>query len=93
MLAHPGLSGHDDMIHSLVEAGLAGIEAIYPDHSEEQRTRYAGLARQYGLIVTAGSDCHGPRSSSGVRVGLARTGYGVVRQLWEKALIERDRIT
>ena len=89
VLAHPGLSGHDDMIHSLVEAGLAGIEAIYPDHSEEQRTRYAGLARQYGLIVTAGSDCHGPKSSSGTRIGLATTDYGVVRQLREKALIER----
>lgn len=92
VLAHPGLSGHDDMIPSLTEAGLAGIEAIYPDHSEEQRTRYARLARQYGLIVTAGSDCHGPKSSSGVRVGLATTDYEVVRQLWKKALIERGRI-
>ena len=89
VLAHPGLSGHDDMIPSLIEAGLAGIEAIYPDHSEEQRMRYAGLARQYRLIVTAGSDCHGPKSSSGVRVGLARTGYSVVHQLREKALIEK----
>ena len=41
VLAHPGLSGHDGMIPSLVEAGLAGIEAVYPDHSEEQRARYA----------------------------------------------------
>ena len=89
VLAHPGLSGHDDMIPSLTEAGLAGIEAVYPDHSEEQRMRYARLARQYGLIVTAGSDCHGPKSSSGVRVGIARTGYNVVHQLREKALIEK----
>jgi len=89
VLAHPGLSGNDEMIPSLVEAGLAGIEAIYPDHSEEQRTRYARLARQYGLIVTAGSDCHGPKSSSGVRVGLATTDYSIVRQLCEKALTQR----
>ena len=81
VLAHPGLSGHDDMIPSLVEVGLAGIEAIYPDHGKEQRARYAGLARRYGLIITAGSDCHGPRSSSGVRVGVATTDYSVVRQL------------
>jgi hypothetical protein len=89
VLAHPGLSGHDDMIPSLVEEGLAGIEAIYPDHSEEQRMRYVGLADRYGLIVTAGSDCHGPKSSSGTRVGLATTDYGIVRQLRSKALIER----
>ncbi|MGI6130390.1 MAG: PHP domain-containing protein [Bacillota bacterium] len=91
VLAHPGLSGHDGMIPSLVEAGLAGIEAVYPDHSEEQRARYAGLARRYGLIITAGSDCHGPRSSSGIRVGFATTDYSVVRQLREKALMEKGR--
>jgi len=92
VLAHPGLSRYDDMIPSLVEAGLAGIEAVYPEHSEEQRARYKGVAGQYGLIVTAGSDCHGPRSRSGVRVGLATTDYGVVRQLREKARIQRARI-
>ena len=89
VLAHPGLSGHDDMIPSLVDAGLAGIEAVYPDHGEEQRMRYARLAGGYGLIVTGGSDCHGPSSSSGVRLGLATVDYDAVRQLREKALIER----
>ena len=92
VLAHPGLSGHDDMIPSLVDAGLAGIEAVYPDHGEEQRMRYARLAGGYGLIVTGGSDCHGPSSSSGVRLGLATVDYDAVRQLREKALIARGLI-
>ena len=77
------------MIPSLVDAGLAGIEAVYPDHSEQEQARYMEMARQYGLVVTAGSDCHGPKSSSGVRVGLATTDYSIVRQLCEKALTQR----
>ncbi len=85
VMAHPGLSGQDGMIPSLVDAGLAGIEAVYPDHSEQEQARYMEMARQYGLVVTAGSDCHGPKSSSGVRLGLATCDYGVVRALEARA--------
>ncbi|MEA4882106.1 MAG: PHP domain-containing protein [Clostridia bacterium] len=81
VLAHPGLSNRDDMIPQLVRAGLAGIEAIYPDHSREQRLHYERVAAQYGLIVTGGSDCHGPRSKSGVVLGKATVDQSVVASL------------
>ncbi len=81
VMAHPGLSNKDHMIPSLVEAGLMGIEAIYPDHTADQRRRYLEMARHYGLIATGGSDCHGPRSRSGVVLGTATVEVEVVDEL------------
>lgn len=60
VLAHPGVSHADPLIPELVEAGLVGLEAICSDHSLAQVKHYRQLARQYGLIVTGGSDDHGP---------------------------------
>jgi predicted metal-dependent phosphoesterase TrpH len=64
VLAHPGLSEVDDLIPSLVEAGLVGLEVYHPAHDARATVRYAALAESLGLIVTGGSDFH----------GLARTG-------------------
>jgi len=62
VLAHPGVTGVDDLIEPLVEAGLLGIEAYHADHTEQQAERYASLARDLGLLVTGGSDFHGPQA-------------------------------
>ena len=61
VLAHPGLANRDELIPELVEAGLAGIEAFYPEHSAGQITAYRELAAKLGLVATGGSDFHGPR--------------------------------
>ena len=66
VLAHPGLANRDELIPELVEAGLAGIEAFYPEHSTGQITAYRELAAKLGLVATGGSDFHGP-GVSGVR--------------------------
>lgn len=51
-------------VHALVarlkDAGLGGIEAYYPTSTDGQTKLFLSLAKQYGLIVTAGSDYHGP---------------------------------
>ena len=61
VLAHPGLANRDELIPELVEAGLAGIEAFYPEHSAGQITAYRELAARLSLVATGGSDFHGPR--------------------------------
>lgn len=67
VLAHPGRSkgvyaipATAGEIAALAEAGLDGIEAFYPTHSAGQRSFYRELARRHGLLVTGGSDSHGP---------------------------------
>ncbi len=69
VLAHPGLYGEDSMIHSLVGAGLLGIEAFHPDHQLFANIRYMRTAKKYNLLVTGGSDFHGPTLGSSPHVG------------------------
>lgn len=68
VLAHPGRG--DGEIHRydpdviaavLADVPLDGIEVYYPLHSSEQVAAYDALARERGLLVSAGSDSHGPR--------------------------------
>jgi len=60
VFAHPGLSDRDELIPSLVAAGLMGIECFYNEHSPAQRGSYVELCRQHNLLATGGSDFHGP---------------------------------
>jgi predicted metal-dependent phosphoesterase TrpH len=70
VLAHPGRSkgvyaipATADDIAALAEAGLDGIEVFYPSHSSEQRAFYRELAQRHGLLITGGSDSHGPHQA------------------------------
>jgi predicted metal-dependent phosphoesterase TrpH len=59
-LAHPGLHNHDEAIPDLVAAGMDAIEVYHVTHSPGQVTHYRRLAERRGLLVTGGSDFHGP---------------------------------
>ena len=61
VLAHPGLANRDELIPELVEAGLLGIEAFYPEHSSGQITAYREMCSRLALVATGGSDFHGPQ--------------------------------
>lgn len=69
VLAHPGLNGLDGMILELVRAGLLGIEVYHYDHAEPDIKHYKKIAEKYKLLITGGSDCHGPGVKSGARLG------------------------
>ena len=43
-----------------VEAGLMGLEVYHPHHSISQVDRLKELCEQYNLLMTGGSDYHGP---------------------------------
>jgi predicted metal-dependent phosphoesterase TrpH len=82
-LAHPGrirasVEVVEEMVATLAEAGLDGIEVPYPyagDRSEDYAAvgveAAADLAEEYGLLSTGGSDCHGPGSGK-FRIGDVR---------------------
>jgi hypothetical protein len=80
VLAHPGLSGVDDLIAELVDVGIVGIEAYHGAHDAATRDHYARLADEYGLIVTGGSDFHGEHRE-GERMGSANVPESVTAQL------------
>lgn len=67
--AHPFHGGnvHKELA-MLVSAGITGVEAYHPSATEGQSSVLLSLARQHGLLVTCGSDCHGAHRA-GVAVG------------------------
>jgi hypothetical protein len=67
LTAHPGrgqgeLHRYDpgEIEALLREVPLDGIEVYYPTHTPEQVAVYEALAQRHGLLVSAGSDSHGP---------------------------------
>jgi len=59
VLAHPGAYVIDGLLEELVPAGLLGLEVYHPSHSTAQQLEYRDLAKEWGLVVTGGSDFHG----------------------------------
>lgn len=61
-MAHPGKTQKDHLIPGLVAAGLPAIEVYHADHDELATAEYRKMAGHFGLLVTGGSDYHGPGS-------------------------------
>ena len=79
-LAHPASTGYNPaelrrFVGRLAERGLAGIECLYTGYLPNQVEEYVGLAREFGLVVTGGTDFHGD-NKPGIRIGVA---YGRLR--------------
>jgi len=67
VIAHPGRGGEDH--HGFAEPLLEelcqqvpidGLEVYYPRHTPQQTAMYLAYAHRRGLLVSAGSDSHGP---------------------------------
>ncbi|KEO84211.1 PHP domain-containing protein [Tumebacillus flagellatus] len=91
VVAHPGLIGKDYLFDELVPHGLAGLEALHPDHDDEQRKHYLALAEHHGLIATGGSDFHGAGAEHRGELGSVNVPLDVVRRLQEKSAYLRSQ--
>jgi predicted metal-dependent phosphoesterase TrpH len=71
VLAHPAHSGPAvvERIPEFVGYGLRGLEVYYPRHSPDEIEMLLRLCREHGLIVTGGTDFHGPDSEEGAPLG------------------------
>ncbi len=81
VLAHPPLyrlsdAKLDALVRELRENGLAGIEAVYSTYTAGEETHMRSLARQYGLLMTGGSDFHGSNKPD-IDLGSGRGGLNV----------------
>ena len=87
VVAHPGITGIDDHIPELIQAGLLGIEAYHADHTPEQMEAYAALAERTGMLVTGGSDFHGPQGPN-PDIGSVNIPESAVRALLQAGRVE-----
>lgn len=60
-VAHPGKTIRDELLIEIMENGIDGIEVIHPSHSAEDIKYFQGMASQYFLLESGGSDFHGGR--------------------------------
>lgn len=64
VLAHPplyhmGKERLDNLVSSLKEAGLMGIEVLYSTYTNQDERDMLRLAKRYDLLLSGGSDFHG----------------------------------
>ena len=80
IIAHPMILHRDDIIIDLIKKGLCGIEAFYHHQSKETAEHYEKLAKNYELLVTGGSDCHGEAKNK-ILMGSVKIPYKYVERL------------
>lgn len=83
ILAHPGPVVSDDILVDLIKMGIDGMEVIHPNLNQ-RRTRYLmGLAKEHGLLVSGGSDCHGGRTGN-ICMGKYNVPYSFLEAIKDK---------
>lgn len=66
LIAHPGrtdgfITYDINLLNQLRnEVPIDGLEAYYPLHTSQQTTAYEEYARKHNLLISSGSDSHGP---------------------------------
>lgn len=69
VLAHPGKIGARRTIEEIVDMGMEGLEAFHTDHVATDVELILDIAKSRDLIVTGGSDSHGPHPERPVEIG------------------------
>lgn len=59
----------EDFLPDLVEIGIDGIEIYNSLHYNEDSKRYKEIATKYNLLISGGSDYHGPNIKPNVKLG------------------------
>lgn len=81
VLAHPGILAREgserslwSLLDELAAGGLDGIEVRHPFHDSALTEQLKQYANQHGLLVTAGSDWHGPSRFPANEAAFGRVG-------------------
>ncbi len=89
-VAHPGANKVSQQeLKVLADLGLDAVEALHPDHVPSQAEAYERWAAALGLMITAGSDYHGPRVQPGRKLGDRSLSPDRLAALEERAAIYR----
>lgn len=79
VLAHPGNLLNINDLREMIELGLGGIEVYHPDHSELMVHHLKKIAKEYRLLITGGSDFHGPNRGAMAPLGSYGLNYTLTK--------------
>ena len=89
-LAHPGANKVSKQeLKGLAEVGLYAVEALHPEHVPNQVEAFTRWAGEFGLLVTGGSDYHGPAVQPGRTLGTRSLSAEAFAKLEERARMHR----
>jgi predicted metal-dependent phosphoesterase TrpH len=80
VVAHPGQWMPGDLLTTLREKGVDGIECITPSHPDYLVDYYQNLCRSHNLLMTGGSDYHGEAEGDTTTFGRV----GLTQAAWER---------
>ena len=74
ILAHPktlklDCENFENKIKELISYGLDGIECYHSTHTFDEIEEYIRIAKKYNLLISKGSDYHGPRVTPEIELG------------------------
>ncbi len=86
VLAHPNSlflnnSELDSLILDMKKCGLDGIEVYHSSFSKDESDFYMKLAQKYDLLMSGGSDFHGPSVKPDIEVGHGKNGNIKIKKL------------
>ncbi|RMD48237.1 MAG: PHP domain-containing protein [Ignavibacteria bacterium] len=67
-VAHPN-NMDENILKALIDSGIDGIEVIHPSHSKYRIKFHRGIADQFGLLKSGGSDFHGGKMEDEKNLG------------------------
>jgi hypothetical protein len=84
VIAHPLYGGNSrEIIQKLKGFGLGGIEVYYTNHAPGDVKKFQSWAKEFGLLITGGSDCHGGTAAEKILMGSLGVPNEVLEQLKE----------
>ncbi len=84
-IAHPGVMP-EQILKELIEAGVDGLEVIHPSHSQQLIKFYRGIANEYFLLESGGSDYHGGKREDEKNLGKFYVNTSVVDAMRQRLL-------
>lgn len=57
----------------MISVGLQGIEVYHSNHSYEQMDKYLSMANKLNLLISGGSDYHGPIIKPDIDIGIGKS--------------------
>ena len=65
----------------MIDMGLRGIEVFHSTLSESQSKYYLEIAKKYNLLISGGSDYHGPINKPDIKLGTGRNNNLKIKEL------------
>ena len=81
-LAHPGFYDDEELIYSLFDDGLDGLEVYNPKHRGRQINRFREIVQEFDGLASGGSDFHGGRLN-GPPLGRFKVPYSLAAKIIE----------